>query len=398
MTVLEHGPTGVWNDERMAVHGRAGAARRRRSPLRALTDALPRSPLRRLLGVIALLSLAAGVAVSTGRESSYERHFASDLTRLRHLRIPPRATPPSGSSARRVATREPIVGTNDGAGWGRAAARTILRARITWNRVELGSFQNTLAQSLSDGFKVLAIVNNVADGTPLSQVEPARWGAEVVSQLEGDRGAGIAEAGNESYLKGGVANPVQYGRMYLAAVEDMNAAGIHTPLLFNMTGDIPSNTWADPGAWSEDAHGGGWLREAVDGVPGLAAAILANGISIHPYGALREDNRDDWGIGAAAADEQVAETVLGSIPPFYVTEIGYALDDCGNTIGACSPSEQASRMQAAYEVLLADPHIAGIWWYQSHDDPTGEYGFMDNNDALRPAFKVLAALGTAVGQ
>src|SRR6185437_11891275 len=48
-----------------------------------------------------------------------------------------------------------IVGTNDGAGWGPAAAKTILEGHITWNRVEIGMSSNTLSQSLSDGFHVL---------------------------------------------------------------------------------------------------------------------------------------------------------------------------------------------------------------------------------------------------
>ena len=151
--------------------------------------------------------------------------------------------------------------------------------------------------------------------TPLSAVNPTSWGAEVVSELESDRGVSIAEAGNEVYLKGNVAEPIQYGLMYLAAVEDMHAAGLHVPLLFDMTGDIPLGSWADPGGWSEDVKGGGWLRDAVTGVPGLAAAILANGISVHPYGAVGENSHDNWGSAAVAADESVAEAVLGSYPP-----------------------------------------------------------------------------------
>ena len=63
-----------------------------------------------------------------------------------------------------------------------------------------------------------------------------------------------------------------------------------------MTGDIPLSTLGRvPVCWSEDAKGGGWLRDAVNGVPGLAAAILANGISIHPYGAVGHNSHDDWG-------------------------------------------------------------------------------------------------------
>jgi hypothetical protein len=304
----------------------------------------------------------------------------------------PRALTPSSSTA-------PIIGTNDGAGWGSEAARTIVQGHITWNRVELGSGPNTLSSSLADGFKVLAIVGNVNDSTPLSQVNPSQWGSAAASELKANPGISIAEAGNEIYYKGGVANPVQYGRMYVAAVEDLKAAGIHTPLLFDMAGDYPSRgTWAAPGSWSQDSSGGGWLRDAVKGVPGLAGAILANGLSIHPYGAVGQNTHDDWGVSAAAALEWVAHAVLGSIPPFYITEFGYDMTRCGADIGACSKREQASKMQAAYSVFLADPHIAGIWWYQSHDDNTGRFGFMETNDKPRKAFKTLSAIAAAAGQ
>lgn len=290
------------------------------------------------------------------------------------------------------------IGTNDAAGWGPHAARTILRGHITWNRVELGDRYSTFGLSLREGFKVLAIVNNPNDSTPLSAVNPRRWGAGVVSELRSHPGVSIAEAGNEAYLKGGVAEPVQYGLMYLSAVEDMRAAGIHIPLLFNMTGDIPLGGWSDRTTWSEDAQGGGWLRDAVNGVPGLAAAILANGISVHPYGAVGENSHDDWGIATVAADESVAEAVLGAIPPVYVTEIGFDLARCGDTLGACSGRQQASEMRAAYAEMLADPHVRGIWWYQSHDDGTGHFGFMSDGNAPRPSFATLSAIARSVGQ
>ena len=354
-----------------------------------------------LIGVIAVLALAAGAVLGSQHHGESEQGIAGVTARLRHMKIAPRRALPAAAGdpiAPILPAKGPIIGTNDGVGWGRAAARTIVRGHITWNRVALGSPPNTLAGSLSDGFKVLLIVANVADRTPLSQIDPSSWGAEVVSELKARKGVGLAEAGNESYLKGDVANPIQYGRMYLDAVEDMKAARIRIPLLFNMTGDIPHNTWADPQGWSEDDDEGGWLREAVAAVPGLAAAILANGVSIHPYGAVGENSHDDLGTGSAAAEEAVANTVLGSIPPFYVTEIGYALGRCGAVAGACSERQQATKLQAAYEVFLADPHIYGIWWYQSHDDPTGNFGFMSNSNRVRPAFKVLSAIASAAGQ
>jgi hypothetical protein len=264
--------------------------------------------------------------------------------------------------------------------------------------VEVGAPSNTIPHSLSDGFKVLAIVGNIGDSTPLSQINPSQWGAEVVEEIKANPGISIAEAGNEMYLKGGIANPVQYGKMYLAAVNTMSASGIHVPLLFNMFGDYPRGSFSSPTSWSQDAGGGGWLRDAVKGVPGLAAAILANGLSSHPYGALAENYADEYGVVAIPAQEAILGAVLGSIPPIYLTEFGYALNRCGSPEGACSQQEQASKMHAAYTAFLADPHVEGIWWYESHDDSTGEYGFMNNDNTVRPAFEVLSSFAREQGQ
>jgi hypothetical protein len=293
-----------------------------------------------------------------------------------------------------------IIGTNDGAGWGPAAAKTILGGHITWNRVEIGQSTNTLAQSLSDGFHVLAIVGNVDDGTPLSQVDPNSWGATVVSQLQANPGISIAEAGNEMFLKGNIANPVQYGRMYLAAVNAIKAAGIHTPLLFDDFGDYPLGSWGSPTSWSRDSTGGGWLHDAVANVPGLAPAILANGLNSHPYGAIgvNKENKDSYGTGAVAGQEAEAQAVLGATPTFYITEFGYDLSKCGVDLGACSQQEQATKMHEAYKIFLNDPHVAGIWWYQSHDDSTGQFGFMNNDNTTRPSFTTLTTIATEQGQ
>jgi hypothetical protein len=291
-----------------------------------------------------------------------------------------------------------IVGTNDGAGWGPAAARTIIAGHITWNRVEVGASSNTLAASLGDGFHVLGIVGNTNDGTPLSQVDPNSWAATVVSELQSNPGIAIAEAGNEMFLKGGVANPIQYARMYLAAVNAMKAAGIHIPLLFDMFGDYPQGSWSSPTSWSRDSTGGGWLRDALANVPGLGAAILANGVGTHPYGAIGENSKDSYGTAAVAAEENLTHSLLGSTPTFYITEFGFDLKRCGEIDGACSQEEQATKMRAAYKIFLNDPHVAGIWAYQSHDDSTGQWGYMNNDNTTRPTFNVLTENAIQQGQ
>jgi hypothetical protein len=312
---------------------------------------------------------------------------------------PPREETPNEEQTGEEGTRtgrKLFIGTNDAAGWGPQPAARIREAHIAWARVDiLDSFTPELQAARKAHFEVLGIVGNTPDETPIANQDPQAWAERVVRQLRSSPGVAIAEAGNEVYLKGGRPEPAHYGRMYLAAVNALRAAGIRTPLLFNMRGDYPI-----PGteSWSRDSAGGGWLRDAVNAVPGLAAAILANGISIHPYGALNENSADTSGVRAAAADEAVARQVLGAVPPFYVTEFGYDLGACGWSAGACSQAEQAAKMKAAYDAFMSDPHIDGIWWYQSHDDSTGRWGFMNHDNSIRPSFNVLAAIAAARGR
>ena len=140
---------------------------------------------------------------------------------------------------------------------------------------------------------MLAIAGNVE--APLSDVDPSQWGTQVAYELKENKGISIAEAGNEMYLKGGVANPVQYGHMYMAAIDDDEGRGNPHAAAVQHDRRYPAGYMGRPGSWSEDANGGGWLREAVTAVPGLASAILANGISVHPYGALGENRHDELG-------------------------------------------------------------------------------------------------------
>jgi hypothetical protein len=286
--------------------------------------------------------------------------------------------------------RNVMIGTNDAAGWGARSAARIRSAHIFWDRVSLHDGPTHAMQvSTRYHFHVLAIVGNVDDGTPLSEVDPSQWGARVVDQLRTNHGVALAEAGNEMYLKGDQPEPVQYARMYMAALNAMRAAGIRTPLLFNMRGD-----YERPGthSWSLDSHGGGWLGDALKAVPGLRQAILANGISVHPYGAIGENSHDTYGVAAVAADERVARRMLGAYPTFYITEFGFNLAACGDSAGACSQEEQANKLKVAYGAFLSDPHVGGIWWYQSHSDNTGDWGFLNYNSSPRPAFGALAQI------
>jgi hypothetical protein len=342
------------------------------------------------LALIALVVLATSAAGDESPAPSGATLSAEVEAEEQHEEQALAAAPTSRAAAKAPG---PVIGIDDATGWGAATADSLLAAHVFWNRVEIGaSPPDTVAESLRYGFKVLAIAGNVGDGKPLSGVEPSRWGAQVASQLKANPGASLVEAGNEMYLKGGVANPVQYGKLYMAGVEALGKAGIATPFLFDMTGDYQKPS----GAFSEDAHGGGWLRDAVSGVPGLAAAIRANGLAVHPYGAVDRDVHDSYGTASVAAEEAVAKAVLGVTPPVYVTEFGYDLSRCGSEMGACGERQQANRLRQAYRAFMADPNVQGIWWYQARDDGTGRFGVLGPSGA-RPAFKSLARMAKRAG-
>jgi hypothetical protein len=307
----------------------------------------------------------------------------------------------------------PIIGLNAANGWGSTAAATVHAGHVTWDRIDLGTAtaaNSAVSGAVTNGFKVLGIVGNTPDGTLLSAASTTTYASTVVSQLQNNPGISLAEGGNEMYYKGGVADPVKYGQLYLAAVNALATAGIHTKLLFNMFGDFYCQTTGvvscPSNGWSQDSGGRGWLHDAVAGVPGLAAAISANGVTTHPYGAVGANSADESGTAAVAAQESVASTVLGSVPDFYVTEMGYNLDLCGNDQGACSQADQSSELSSAMSVFLGDDHVEGVWWFQAWDYGTGNsWGIFNTPDqagnaagSARPAFTALSGLATTYGQ
>ena len=42
--------------------------------------------------------------------------------------------------------------------------------------------------------------------------------------------------------------------------------------------------------------------------------------------------------------------------------------------------------------------MCGIWWYESHDDSTGRWGFMNPNNTKRPSFQPLSYFAKLAGQ
>lgn len=303
-----------------------------------------------------------------------------------------------------------IIGLGDSTGWGPGPAGTILNAGIKWERIEVCNSHletcsggPTITSSEALGFKDVGVVGNINDNQPLNQVNIASWTSYTLADIQSNPSVTLWEVMNEPHFKGvnnstQFADPATYGSMYLSlynAVKSQQQVGHLTgvKLLFAITGDYPYSTTR----WSQDANNGGWLRNAVNANPGLAAAILdkstAYAFVTHPYGGIGQNNADGSGTAAVAAQENVAQAVLGTVPDFYITEFGFSIAPGGtNGYQVLDQNAQANNLTAAYQIFLSDPHIKGIWWYQSHDDSTGNWGLMNNDNTTRQAFAVLAAI------
>jgi hypothetical protein len=193
---------------------------------------------------------------------------------------------------------------------------------------------------------------------------------------------------NEDYYKGGQAEPAAYGALFMSLYDAVKANGLSDKtLLFNMFGDYSM----PDGNWSQDANNGGWLRDAVKATPDLPAALSQEAMSTHNYGPIGQNHADESGTDAVAAQEALAKTVIGTVPPFYITEWGIDMVDqnLATHCGADRQQGQAYDMTAGYNAFLADPNVRGIWWYSAHDDGTGQWGLFNNDNTTRPSFNAL---------
>lgn len=234
------------------------------------------------------------------------------------------------------------------------------------------------------------LVGNPADSQPLSGVSSSTYGSTVVA--DASPSATLLEAGNEMYFKGGVCDPASYGRLYLAGLNALRAAGATQPYVFNMMGSTGNCTDGTPSEW---------LRAALAANAGLGSAILANGVSTHPHGLANQNVNDSGGTSAVNAQENLLQNELGAIPPVYVTEFGY--DTCdpnpNESVAASSYQDATTKLQAAYQVFLRDPNVKGIWYFQSHDYGTGDcWGFMNADTTTRPQFSALSSIAISQGQ
>lgn len=287
-----------------------------------------------------------------------------------------------------------IIGTNNGGGWGAGPAATLVNAGIKWDRMEfnmpsMNPPYQTVADDIGYGFSITGIINT-DDSIDLKNINVNDYANYGVSIIKANPNIKLWEVINEPYYKGdrSKADAASYGKLYLAlynAVKGSDISGV--TLMFNMFGDYS----VSDGNWSQDANNGGWLRDAVNANPGLKQAIASQAYAVHPYGngSPDENSADDHGIASLAAQEQVSQQVIGSIPPFYLTEHGYNKNDMTGSVCSNNEQEVAYKLMVSYNTFVSDPHVKGIWWYSSHDDDTGLFGLMNDDGSTRPAFNAL---------
>ncbi len=325
------------------------------------------------------------------------------------------------------------IGLNEASKLGGTTSATIYKSGITWTRINPGDYSPpsscasgsgctwypAVQVATSENFNIDLIVGNTSDTSHLDTVNIPSWTASTLSEIQNyhsNPNVKLFEVQNESYLKGGCpsngagsctpnykAEPAIYGKMFLSLYNAVKNAGLAdtVKLLFNSYGNYSTSGSGFPACYtgsancSSDDSGGGWLRDAVNANPGLGAAIAANAIAIHPYGPVQSAStgKNTYGTGSITEEEGVAQQVLGTIPGFYLTEIGFGIG-AGNPV-VPDQNTQASALSADFGAYLSDSHVKGVWVYTINDDGTGHFGVFNGPDSPRPAFtNVLANISS----
>jgi hypothetical protein len=223
------------------------------------------------------------------------------------------------------------------------------------------------------------IVGNTSDGSALSTVNTASWTSSALAEVKTAAADGVTlvEVGNEMYLKGGVQNGAKYAEMYVSLHEAETAAGVHVTLLFNGG----NSTWDKEGIAAESK-----------------LTTLVDAFSDHPYGFAHEGRRG-W-EGPKGLEEQHADVVsLGfAHPTYYLTEYGIELAGSGGT-SPPAPTETArvQDIKEAYAEFTGLPYVGGIWWYQSHNDSSGNWGVVSGEGSSAVGSAALNEIGSFAG-
>jgi hypothetical protein len=281
-----------------------------------------------------------------------------------------------------------IIGVVGGSGWGPEVAEKVIAAGFKSERLEAGGPYTTDQESYDNGFRNdTVIVGNTPDNEPLSTVNTASWVASALAQVKEAVAFDYTtlEVGNEMNGKGSQREPAKYAEMFMALYNAVNAAGIKgARLLFSGGGDY----MRPGGTWSQITNGGGWVADAVKAQPGLLSAV--GGFVEHPYGRAHEDNGEHAGPGGME-DQHANEVALGfKNTDIYITEYGVQFTPGSEgRYNASTEALQAQRIKEVYAEFLSLPYVRGIWYYQLHNDSTGNWGLVSGVWEPRPALAVL---------
>jgi hypothetical protein len=121
---------------------------------------------------------------------------------------------------------------------------------------------------------------------------------------------------------------------------------------------------------------------------------MVGGFTMHPYGEAGENRANDGGPLALWAQHQQAVSLGFQNTDYYATEYGVQVE------GVPDPSSlerQAQEIEAVYSELVAYGFVRGIWYYQTHDDGTGQWGLVERQETgaspfvPRPALAVVSS-------
>ena len=127
---------------------------------------------------------------------------------------------------------------------------------------------------------------------------------------------------------------------------------------------------------------------------GAGTRSLEGGFSMHPYGEPGENRSNDYGPQALSVQHEQAVALGFQHTDYYATEFGAEVE------GQPDPSSldrQARAIEAVYEELISFGFVKGIWYYQTHDDDTGQWGLVEHQETgrspfiARPSLAVVAA-------
>jgi hypothetical protein len=284
-------------------------------------------------------------------------------------------------------------GVVNAAGWGPGDAVRAARLGISMDRIEMdptdppGYDDSLVSADARAGLRPLPVLNIYTSLAALDQQAFADWAVETAARYGPDGAFWRAHPGLRSWLAptyfellnepwgpedGPVPNPVAYAHLFAIATSLSRARRL--PARWLLAGSVHYT----------DAHGtaADWDRELVAAVPSIAS--LADGVTVHPYGARswRGDPDEGWSkLTAVHADFPHL--------PVWVTEVGYSSsqDPAGLPAGEL---EKARAVRWYVHQVAATPWIAALFIYGYRDanpdpaNPEDNYGLIsyDGTQAL----------------